>query len=78
MAARRQRESEQALVDKETFVKEETELTEQKRLIGKQIVILKGLIILTQHLVIQLLDFLEEAISTKYQKRPVNIQGCRL
>jgi len=64
MASRRQRESEQALVDKEAFVKEETELTEQKRLTGKQIVILKG--------------FLEETISTKYQKRPVNIQGCRL
>ena len=44
MASRRQRESEQALVDKEAFVKEETELTEQKRLTGKQIVILKGLL----------------------------------
>jgi len=64
MGARRLRESEQAIKDKETFIKEEHDLTQQKEFIAKQITVLK--------------EFLEKSISEKYQKRPVNIQGCRL
>ena len=42
MAARRLRESEQAIKDKETFIKEEQDLTQQKEFVAKQITVLKG------------------------------------
>ena len=42
MGARRLRESEQAMKDKETFIKEEHDLTQQKEFIAKQITVLKG------------------------------------
>ena len=78
MAARRLRESEQAIKDKETFIKEEQDLTQQKDYIAKQITVLKGKLSCVKMSLNKFSEFLEKSISEKYQKRPVNIQGCRL
>ena len=54
MAARRSRESSQALVDRDAFIKEETDLSDQKKFAAKQIHVLKGMLAATSYLIFNL------------------------
>ena len=51
MAARRSRESSQALVDRDAFIKEEKDLSDQKKFAAKQIHVLKGMLAGTSNLI---------------------------
>ena len=51
MAARRSRESSQALVDRDAFIKEEEDLSDQKKFAAKQIHVLKGMLAGTSNLI---------------------------